>query len=54
MVSGAVICPQARAIEDLEGRVLDVQQQRAGLLVERRRQDVRDEADECSAPNGGQ
>ena len=45
--------PQSQVIEELGKKVLKVQKQKAALLVERRRQDVRDEAEECSASNGG-
>ena len=32
---------------------MEVYHQRAALLTERRRQDMRDESEECTVPNGG-
>ena len=39
-------------IEKLEKSLYDVLKRRADLLVERRRQDTRDEAEECSTSSG--
>ena len=41
---------QIPKIEKLEKSLHDVLKQRADLLIERRRQDVKDEAEECTNP----
>ena len=44
---------QIPRIEKLEKSLHDVLKQRADLLIERRRQDVKDEAEECTNPGSG-